>query len=54
MVYIPFHNIFSVRALEEIKTNKFITYGVGQTTHVEGSNMVGRILSRNTIEIWDV
>ena len=54
MVYIPFCSVSSERALEEMKKNGVIGYGVGQKPHVEESDMVGRILSNNTLKLWDV
>ena len=54
MVYIPFCNVYNEHALEEPKTNGVISYRIGRTPHVEGLNMVGRILSRNTLKIWYV
>ena len=54
LVYIPFYGISSERALEELKMNGVIIYGVRRTSDVEGLEMVGRILSSNTLKAWDV
>jgi len=54
LVYIPFCSVSSEWALEELKMNGVISYGVGRTPQVEGSDMVGMILSNNTLKLWDV
>lgn len=54
LVYIPFWSVSSERALEDSKTNGVIGNGVGRTPHVEGVDMVGRILSSITLKFWDV
>ena len=54
LINIPLRSFTSKHSLEQPKTDKFIGNGIRQTPHVERSNMISRILSNKTFELWDV
>ena len=54
MLNIPFRSFASKRALEQSKTNRVISNGIGGTSHMEGSDMVGGILTSKAFELGNV
>jgi len=54
LVYITFCSVSSEHVLEETKVNGVLGNGVVRAPHVEGVDMVGRILSSTTLKILDV
>ena len=51
---IPFRSFVCKRALEQSKTNRVVSNGIGGTPHMEGSDMVGGILTSKAFELGNV
>jgi hypothetical protein len=54
LVYVPFGGNTHQSALKKSQPNRILHYGVGRTPKVEGHDMVGGILSKFTLKLWDV